>query len=128
MRATRRTLIQSTSSTKNNVITKALLTVLVFTFAATFVEAKGTVVGDLILLGNVQRSGQQLTNDTSVFEGDSIHTEKASAGVVRIGGGRIELGESSEMEIVGRSPLRVMLKSGTMAFNVPGDTPFEIVT
>src|ERR1051326_8279710 len=110
MRATRRTLIQCISSMKNNVLPKVLLILLAFTCAATCVEAKGTVVGDLILLGNVQRSGQKLTNDTSVFEGDSIHTDTASAGVLRVGGGRLELGESSEMEIVGHNPLRFVLK------------------
>ncbi len=113
---------------KNKFLHTLILVFVAIICATTWVEAKGTVVGDLILLGNVQRSGLRLANDSSVFEGDSIHTDKASAGVLRIGTGRFEMGESSEMEIVTQSPLKIVVKSGTIAFNVPKDTPLEIVT
>ena len=84
-------------------------------FATSWVQAKSTVVGDLILLGSVERSGQKLTNDTSVFEGDSIRTQKASGGVLTIARGRVEIGESSEVEVVRQNPLRIVVKSGTIS-------------
>src|SRR5205814_9233680 len=90
--------------------------------------AQATIVGDLILLGSVERSGQKLTNDTSIFAGDSIRTQKASGGVLRVAHGRVEIGESSEVEVVRQNPLRIVVKSGTIAFNFPSDTPLEIVT
>jgi hypothetical protein len=67
-------------------------------------------------------------NDASVFEGDSIRTAAASAGVLRVGQGRIEVGESSQIEIVRRSPLRIIVNSGSVAMSFPSGTPLEIVT
>src|SRR5437660_1335993 len=83
-----------TTSIKNKFIHKLIFTFVALTCATTWLEAKGTVVGDIILLGNVQRSGLKLANDASIFEGDSLHTDKGSAGVLRIGRGRLEIGES----------------------------------
>lgn len=111
---------------KNN-LCKFTLTVLVLISAAVPVEAKA-VVGDIILQGMVLRSGQQLSNDTSVFEGDSIRTEKASGGILRVARGRVEIGESSEVEVVHQTPLKLVVKSGTIAFNFPPETALEIVT
>jgi hypothetical protein len=113
---------------KNNVIPKLILIILVISFAAARIEAKGTIVGDLTLLGTVQRSGVRLTNDASVFEGDSIRTEKSSGGVLRVGQGRVEIGEATEMEIVSQSPLKIVVKSGVVAFNMPSDMPIEVET
>src|SRR6185295_12603153 len=128
MRAMRPTSIPCTSSMKNNVIRQLILALLVSTSTAQLGHAKSTIVGDITLRGNVQRSGQKLTNDTSVFEGDSIRTEKASGGVLRIARGRLEIGESSEVEVVRQSPVKIVVKSGTIAFNFPKDTALEIVT
>jgi hypothetical protein len=111
---------------KNN-LCKFTLTVLVLISAAVSVEAQA-VVGDIILQGKVLRSGQQLSNDTSVFEGDSIRTEKASGGILRVARGRVEIGESSEVEVVHQTPLKLVVKSGTIAFNFPAETVLEIVT
>jgi hypothetical protein len=113
---------------KNNLIQKLALPFLVLMLATSWVQAKSTVVGDLILLGSVERSGQKLTSDTSVFEGDSIRTQKASGGVLTIARGRVEIGESSEVEVVRQNPLRIVVKSGTIAFNFPSGTALEIVT
>src|SRR5262249_4791366 len=109
-------------------IPKLILLLIAISFAADRVEAKGTIVGDLTLLGTVQRSGIKLTSGASVFEGDSIRTEKSSGGVVRVGQGRVEIGESTEMEITSRNPLKIVIKSGVVAFNIPQDTPLEIET
>ena len=92
------------------------------------VEAKSTVIGDIILQGNVEKSGHKLTNDSSIFEGDSIRTQKASGGIMRIARGRVEIGESSEVEIVRGNPLKIVVKSGAIAFNFPKETPVEIIT
>lgn len=112
---------------KNSLIRTFVLTGALI-FAAAAAHAKTTVVGDIILQGKVERSGQQLSNDTSVFEGDSIRTAKASGGVLRVAHGRMEIGESSELEIVHQNPLRIVLKSGTLAFNFPAGTAVEIQT
>src|SRR5262245_49759701 len=113
---------------KNNPTLKLILIFLTTFFAANRLEAKGTIVGDLTLLGAVQRSGVKLTSGASVFEGDSIRTEKSSGGIVRVGQGRVEIGEATEMRIVSRNPLKIVVKSGVVAFNVPQDTPLEIET
>ena len=105
-----------------------ILTFLVLGLAAPQAHAKSAVAGDIIVLGSVERSGRKLVNDTSVFEGDWIRTAKDSGGVLRIGQSRVEIGESSEMEVVRQTPLRIALKSGSIAFNFPKDTAFEIVT
>ena len=102
--------------------------VLFLILAAPQAHAKSAVAGDIIVLGSVERSGRKLVNDTSVFEGDWIRTAKDSGGVLRLGQGRVEIGESSEMEVVRQTPLRIALKSGSIAFNFPKDTAFEIVT
>jgi hypothetical protein len=90
--------------------------------------AKGTPIGDLMLIGRVERSGQTLINNTTLFEGDTIRTLANSGGVVRIGRGRLELDENSEVEIVSHQPLKIVVKSGGMLFNFPVGTDFEIVT
>ena len=107
---------------------KLILLLLVLLLAVPLVEAKSTIVGDILLQGTVERSGQKLTNDTSLFEGDSIRTQKASGGILRIGRGRVEIGESSEVEIVRGNPLKIVVKSGTIAFNFPKETAVEIIT
>src|SRR6516162_4826914 len=127
MQVMRHVSIPCTSSMKNNLIYKFTLTVLLLITAAVSVEAKA-VVGDIILQGTVLRSGQQLSNDTSVFEGDSIRTEKASGGVLRVAHGRVEIAESSEVEVVRQNPLKIVVKSGTIAFNFPAETALEIVS
>jgi hypothetical protein len=113
---------------KNSPILKLTLIFLATFFAANRLEAKGTIVGDLTLLGTVQRSGVKLTSGASVFEGDSIRTEKLSGGVVRVGRGRVEIGEATEMEIVSQNPLKIVVRSGVVALNIPQDTPLEIET
>jgi len=113
---------------KNKSVHTFTLTALMLLSTAVSVHAKATIVGDIILQGTVQRSGQQLTNDTSVFEGDSIRTDKASGGVIRVARGRVELGELSEVEVVRQSPLKLFVKSGTIAFNFPAETDLEILT
>src|SRR5262249_18353059 len=105
-----------------------VFTVMALMFTASAAHAKATVVGDIILQGKVERSGQLLATDTSVFQGDSIRTEKSSGAVLRIAHGRVEIGESSEIEIVRQNPLRIVLKSGTLAFNFPPDAAVEIAT
>src|SRR5687767_389328 len=91
-------------------------------------EAKSTIVGDILLQGTVERSGRKLANDSSVFEGDSIRTQQASQGILRIARGRVEIAESSEVEIVRGNPLKIIVKSGTIGFNFPKDTAVEIIT
>jgi hypothetical protein len=95
---------------------------------SSLLEAKSTVVGDILLQGTVERAGRKLANDTSVFEGDSIRTQKASTGILRIARGRVEIAESSEVEIVRGNPLKIVVKSGTVAFNFPRETSVEIIT
>ena len=85
-------------------------------------------VGDIILRGTVARSGGRIATDSTIFEGDTIRTQKASDGVIRVGKGRIEIAESSEVEIVRQSPLKIVVKSGAIAFNFPKGTNFEIIT
>jgi len=101
---------------------------LVLLLSAPLVHAKSAIVGDIILLGDVQRGGHKLVNDASIFEGDSIRTEKGSGGVIRVAQGRVEIGESSEIEVVRQNPLKIVLKSGRLAVNFPKGTPLEIVT
>src|SRR5579883_393873 len=128
MQAMRHTSILCTSLMKNKLTSAFISAVLLLSLSAVSAQAKATVVGDIILQGTVQRSGQQLPSDSSIFEGDSIHTEKASGGVLRIGRGRVEIGESSEVEVVRQNPLKLLVKSGTIAFNFPAETALEIVT
>jgi hypothetical protein len=109
-------------------ITTLIFPLLAFFLFSPQVQAKSTVLGDIILLGNVERSGARLTNDTSLFAGDSIHTQKSSGGVLRVARGRIEIGELTDVEVVSGDPLKVVLKTGSIAFNFPSDTFVEIVT
>src|SRR5262249_56967292 len=125
---TRHTSIPCINLMKNNLLRNFIFTVITLMFAASAAHAKASVVGDIILQGKVERSGQLLATDASVFEGDSIRTEKGSGGVLRIAHGRVEIGESSEIEIVRHKPLRIVLKSGTLAFNFPPDAAVEIAT
>src|SRR5215510_6112072 len=113
MQVTKHTSIPCINSMKNNLVRNFVFTVVVLMLAASAAHAKA-VVGDIILQGKVERAGQQLTTDTSVFEGDSIRTSKASGGVLRLAHGRLEIGESSEIEIVRQNPLRIVVKSGTV--------------
>ena len=85
-------------------------------------------VGDIILVGTVARSGQRLTNDATLFEGDLLSTATGSGGVLRIGRGRIELGESTRVEIARARPLSIVLLSGSLAFNFPAGSEFEFIT
>lgn len=106
---------------------------LILTLVALFlfipqIHAKSTPLGDIILLGNVERSGTRLTNDTSLFAGDSLRTHKSSGGVLRVARGRIEIGELTDVEVVSANPLKVVLKTGSIAFNFPRATFVEIVT
>ena len=87
-----------------------------------------SVVGDIILLGTVERSGRRLTNDATLFEGDTIRTASSSGGVMRIGGARMEIGQSTYLEIVRAQPLTIVLSSGSLAFNFPDDFDFQIIT
>src|SRR5438105_4271815 len=112
MLETRHTSIPCTNSMKNNLIPTSILIAGALVFSAAAAQAKAGIVGDIILQGKVERSGQQLSNDTSVFEGDTIRTAKASGSVMRVAHGRVEIGESSEVEIVREDPLRIVLKSG----------------
>src|SRR5215471_8308550 len=127
MQETRRTSIPCINSMKNNLVQRFILTFIALMLTASAAHAKA-VVGDIILQGKVERSGQQLTTDTSVFEGDSIRTAKASGAVLRIAHGRLEIGESSEVEIVRQNPLRIVLKGGSIAFNFPPEAAVEIET
>jgi hypothetical protein len=113
---------------KNNLVRNVVFTVIALIFTAPGAHAKASVVGDIILQGKVERSGQLLATDTSVFEGDAIRTEKSSGAVLRIAHGRVEIGESSEIEIVRQNPVRIVLKNGTLAFNFPPDAAVEIAT
>ncbi|HEY2381873.1 MAG TPA: hypothetical protein VGK48_11905 [Terriglobia bacterium] len=113
---------------KNNFAYRLALTVLFLISAAASVQARATVVGDIILRGKVERSGRQLSNDTSVFEGDSLRTDKDSGGVLRVANGRVEIGELTEVEVIHQNPLKLVIKSGTIAFNFPPQTAVEIVT
>ena len=92
------------------------------------VFAKGTPVGDITLIGRVERAGQRLINDTTLFEGDTLRTLADSGGVVRIGRGRLDLEQNSEVEIVSEKPLKIVLKNGGLRFNFPVGTDFEIIT
>src|ERR1051326_6207050 len=125
MQAMTLTSIPCTSSMKNKLIQKFVLALVLLVSTAVWVQAKGTVVGDIILQGSVLRSGQKLASDTSLFEGDSIRTERASGGVLRIAHGRVEVGESTEVDIVHQNPLKLIVKSGTIAFNFPQETALE---
>src|SRR5215467_9124911 len=100
-----------------NKLQTLLFTSFVLVLGSTSVQAKTAIVGDIILLGNVEKSGHRLMNDTSVFEGDSIRTAKSSGGILRVGQGRVEIGESSEIEVVRQNPLRIMIKSGSVGLN-----------
>src|SRR5438067_2145719 len=121
-------LIPFTSLMKNKLIPKLTFAFFLLILTTSWAQAKATIVGDIIMTGTVQRSGQNLMNDASIFEGDSIRTEKSSGGVLRLAHGRVEIGESSEVQVVRQNPLRIVLKSGTIAFNFPSGTALEIVT
>jgi hypothetical protein len=127
MQVMNHTSIQCISLMKNRAVHNLTCIVLALFCTAVCAQAK-SVVGDIILHGNVQRAGQQLASDTSIFEGDDITTQRAGGGVLRVGRGRVEIAESTEIEVVRRSPLRIVVKSGTIAFNFPPETPLEIVT
>ncbi len=88
----------------------------------------GDIVGDIVLLGTVERSGRRLTNDATLFEGDTIRTASSSGGVLRLGGARMEIGQSTYLEIVRAEPLTITLSSGSLAFNFPDEFAFEITT
>ena len=88
----------------------------------------GDIVGDIVLLGTVERSGRRLTNDATLFEGDTIRTASSSGGVLRLGGARIEIGQSTYLEIVRAEPLTIALSSGSLAFNFPDEFDCEITT
>jgi len=90
--------------------------------------ASGTPVGDIMLTGRVERAGQRLVNDTTLFEGDTIRTLDNSGSIVRIGRGRLEIDQQSEVEIVSEKPLKIVVKGGGVRFNFPVGTDFEIVT
>ena len=113
---------------KNRTIQTITLGLIVSILIASPAYAKSTIVGDIILLGNVERSGHKLLNDASVFEGDSIRTDKDSGGVLRVAGGRLEIGESSEIEVLRQNPLKIALKTGTLGLNFPKGTVLEIET
>ncbi len=87
-----------------------------------------SVVGDIVLLGTVERSGRRLTNDATLFEGDTIRTASSSGGVLRLGGARMEIGQSTYLEIVRAQPLTIVLSSGSLAFNFPDEFEFQITT
>jgi hypothetical protein len=113
---------------KSKLLRKLAPVLLVLILIPPLVQAKSAIVGDIILIGNVERSGRKLLNDASVFEGDSIRTHEASSGVLRVAGGRVEIGESSEVEVDRQKPLKIVVKAGTIALNFPKGTPLEIVT
>jgi hypothetical protein len=124
--------IPFTNLTKNNMKNKTallqlglILTLLVSSESA---FATGTPVGDIQLIGRVERAGQQLVNDATLFEGDTIRTHAHSGGVVRIGRGRLDIDQNSEVEIISRNPLKLSVKSGSLHFNFPVGTDFEILT
>ena len=90
--------------------------------------APTSVVGDIILLGTVERSGRRLTNDATLFEGDTLRTSASSGGVLRLGNARMEIGQSTYLEIVRAQPLTIVLGSGSLAFNFPDEFEFQITT
>ena len=104
----------------------ALLGLMLFPLAAS--AATSAPVGDILLLGRVERSGRPLSNETTLFEGDSIRTHGDGRGVLRLGKGRLELGPSTDLEIVTAQPLRLILRAGALGFNFPAGTEFEIIT
>ena len=104
----------------------ALLGLMLFPLAAS--AATSAPVGDILLFGRVERSGRPLSNETTLFEGDSVRTHGDGRGVLRLGKGRLELGQSTDLEIVGAQPLRLILRAGTLGFNFPAGTEFEIIT
>src|SRR5262249_13142459 len=128
MRAQRCASIPCTSLMRNKLVQGLVFLPLVLIFSTPSVQAKSAIVGDILLLGSVHRSGQKLLNDASIFEGDSIRTDKGSAGVIRAASGRLEIGESSELKIVRQNPLKIVLNAGSVALNFPKGTSFEIVT
>ena len=85
-------------------------------------------VGDIILLGTVERSGRLLTNDSTLFEGDTLRTGLSSGGVLRLGRARMEVGESTYLQILQAEPLTIALHSGSLAFNFPTGSEFEVIT
>jgi hypothetical protein len=106
----------------------AALAVFVLLTLISDAAAKSGVAGDIIVIGAVQRSGRALVNDTIIFEGDTIQTRKGGAGIIRFGRGRLEIDEDSEIEVVAREPLKIRVRSGTVAYNFPAGAWFEIVT
>jgi hypothetical protein len=91
-------------------------------------EDPAVPVGDIVLVGTVERSGRLMTNDATLFEGDTLRTHGGSGGVLRLGRARVEIGESTALEIVNGQPLRIRVDFGSVAFSFPEGTPFEIVT
>ena len=104
----------------------ALLGLMLFPLAAS--AATSAPVGDILLRGRVEWSGRPLSNETTLFEGDSIRTYGDGRGVLRLGKGRLELGPSTDLEIVSAQPLRLILRAGALGFNFPAGTEFEIIT
>ena len=104
----------------------ALLGLMLCPLAAS--AATSAPVGDILLFGRVERSGRPLSNETTLFEGDSIRTHGDGGGVVRFGKGRLELHPSTDLEIVSAQPLRLILRGGALGFNFPAGTEFEIIT
>ena len=104
----------------------ALLGLMLFPLAAS--AATSAHVGDILLHGRVERSGRPLSNETTLFDGDSIRTHGDGRGVLRLGKGRLELGLWTDLEIVSAQPLRLILRAGALGFNFPAGTEFEIIT
>src|SRR5215467_11544399 len=86
------------------------------------------VVGDILLTGNVDRRGEQLNNDSTLFEGDTLRTDSSGGAVLRLRGGRVEMSPDCELQITHANPLRLAVKKGTISFSFPSDVPFEIET
>ncbi len=105
----------------------ALMAVLALS-PATLAAATAVPVGDIILLGTIERSGRRLLSDATLFEGDVLRTRTRSGGVMRVGRGRIELGVSTDVAIESAQPLRLLVRAGSIAFNFPAGTDFVIVT
>src|SRR2546428_218667 len=104
-----------------------LLLSLTLSFAL-FSEAGVRPIGDITLVGHVERGDVTLRNDSTLFEGDAVRTGRGGGGVIRLAEGRLEIGESSELEFIHQDPLKVLVKRGTIAFNFPRTTPIEIIT
>ena len=106
------------------------LIALVFTIlpVGLLAEEPAPYVGDIVLVGTVERSGRRLLNDATLFEGDTLRTAASSGGVLRLGRGRIEIGESTSLKIVRARPLQIRVDFGSLMFNFPQGTEFEFIT